>query len=118
MRKRSLMLILAVSATTIGALSPAASQAQQSTAAQALQANVSQGQQTSQNNQQLSVEKIMRDQRWIGVSPSNYRWSGDSKSVYFDWNPENKRQSSTYQVGVSSYKVIKSSDSDNKPLPS
>ena len=117
MRKRSLMLILSVSATTIGLFSPANSQAQQSTA-QRQQATASQPQQSGQTNPQLTVEKIMRDQKWIGVSPSNYRWSGDSKLVYFDWNPQNKRKSATYQVSVSNRQVIPSSDTNSeKALP-
>jgi dipeptidyl aminopeptidase/acylaminoacyl peptidase len=59
----------------------------------------------------LTVEKIMRDQKWIGIPPSNYRWSDDSKSIYFDWNPENKPKSAVYRVGVSNNKIIKSADS-------
>lgn len=31
----------------------------------------------------LTVEKIMRDQRWIGVSPSGFHWSADSKTLFF-----------------------------------
>ena len=34
----------------------------------------------------LTVEKIMKDQKWLGTSPSNFRWSADSKKIYFDWN--------------------------------
>jgi hypothetical protein len=32
---------------------------------------------------QLTVEKIMRDPVWIGISPSEVRWSEDSKQIYF-----------------------------------
>lgn len=59
----------------------------------------------------LTVEGIMRDQKWIGTSPSNYRWSDDSKSIYFDWNPENKKKSALYRVNVGNNKVVKSADS-------
>lgn len=38
----------------------------------------------------LSVEKIMRDPKWMGISPSNVQWSPDSRQVYFNWNPEVK----------------------------
>ncbi|MEY4930785.1 MAG: hypothetical protein RI909_1509, partial [Bacteroidota bacterium] len=37
----------------------------------------------------LTVEKIMRDPKWIGVAPSNLNWSDDGKQLYFSWNPEN-----------------------------
>lgn len=55
----------------------------------------------------LTVEKIMRDQKWIGVSPSDYRWSADSKTVYFNWNPEGKESSEIYGLEVSSGKLKK-----------
>jgi dipeptidyl aminopeptidase/acylaminoacyl peptidase len=56
----------------------------------------------------LSVEKIMRDQRWLGSSPSEYRWSSDSKTVFFEWNPERKDTTECYALDVSSGKVKKS----------
>ena len=37
----------------------------------------------------LTIEKIMRDPKWIGVSPSDIKWSDDGKKIYFKWNPEN-----------------------------
>lgn len=52
----------------------------------------------------LSVEKIMRDQKWIGVAPTNFRWASDSKTLFFDWNPENKEKSEGYQVHTASLK--------------
>lgn len=60
----------------------------------------------------LTVEKIMRDQKWLGVSPSAYRWSADSKTVYFNWNPEGKDNDQLYQVNISSGKPVKA----NEPL--
>lgn len=49
------------------------------------------------NAQTLSVEKIMKDPKWIGTSPSNITWSPDSKSVLFNWNPEKKIADSVYR---------------------
>ncbi len=46
---------------------------------------------------QLTVEKIMRDPKWIGSSPSNVFWSHDSKTVYFGWNPTQQISDSVYQ---------------------
>jgi dipeptidyl aminopeptidase/acylaminoacyl peptidase len=46
--------------------------------------------------QTLTVEKIMKDAKWIGTSPSGVFWSPDSKTVYFNWNPENKVSDSVY----------------------
>ncbi len=48
----------------------------------------------------LSVQKIMRDPKWMGVAPTNYRWSGDSKTIFFSWNPENKEKDASYKVSV------------------
>jgi dipeptidyl aminopeptidase/acylaminoacyl peptidase len=36
----------------------------------------------------LTVQKIMRDPKWIGTSPSNVFWSPDSRKIYFNWNPQ------------------------------
>jgi dipeptidyl aminopeptidase/acylaminoacyl peptidase len=58
----------------------------------------------------LTVEKIMRDQKWIGTAPDNYRWADDSKAVYFDWNPENKAKTQLYRVLIGKNKPEKSPD--------
>ncbi len=46
----------------------------------------------------LTVEKIMRDPKWIGTSPANVHWSDDSKKVYFDWNPDNAVRSELFAI--------------------
>ncbi len=51
-------------------------------------------------SQTLTVEKIMRDPKWIGTSPSIVFWSNDSKSVFFNWNPENKLSDSLYNYAI------------------
>lgn len=48
----------------------------------------------------LTVEKIMRDPKWMGTAPTNYRWSDDSKTVFFTWNPENKDKEQQYMTSV------------------
>lgn len=50
--------------------------------------------------QSLTVEKIMRDPKWIGTSPSNPVWSQDSKTVYFNWNPQGNISDSVYAFAV------------------
>lgn len=44
----------------------------------------------------LTVEKIMRDPKWIGSSPSGIQWAQDAKSFYFDWNPDAAPDDSIY----------------------
>jgi dipeptidyl aminopeptidase/acylaminoacyl peptidase len=50
--------------------------------------------------QQLTIEKIMKDPKWIGTQPSNISWGWDSKNIYFSWNPENNISDSTYTFAV------------------
>ena len=52
----------------------------------------------------LSVEKIMRDPKWMGVSPANVQWSPDSRQVYFTWNPESKEKDQLFSVAPSQIK--------------
>lgn len=47
---------------------------------------------------QLTVEKIMRDPKWIGIAPSGINWSADSKTVYFIWNPDKAAADSLYKI--------------------
>ena len=46
----------------------------------------------------LTVEKIMRDPKWMGTSPANVSWSYDSKYIYFNWNPEKAITDSLYFI--------------------
>ena len=46
----------------------------------------------------LTVEKIMRDPKWIGSSPSALSWSYDSKYLYFNWNPGKAYSDSLYFI--------------------
>ncbi|MBN9296611.1 MAG: S9 family peptidase [Filimonas sp.] len=62
----------------------------------------------SAKSQQLTVEKIMRDPKWIGTSPSNVTWSYDSKTVFFDWNPDKNESDSTYAYNLQTKKIEKS----------
>jgi len=59
----------------------------------------------------LTVDKIMRDPKWMGTSPSNYRWSDNSKYLFFDWNPEGNDKAQVYRLDVNSKKYELSTDS-------
>jgi len=48
----------------------------------------------------LTIEKIMRDPKWIGVAPSAIRWSDDSKKIYFNWDPKSGYRSSLYSITI------------------
>lgn len=49
----------------------------------------------------LSVEYIMRDPKWMGYFPSDIRWSDDSQTIYFQYNPEENPSDSLYQIQLS-----------------
>jgi hypothetical protein len=59
----------------------------------------------------LSVEKIMRDQKWIGLGPFDYCWSADSKTLFFSWNPEARNEPELYALDVASAKYRKTDKS-------
>lgn len=43
--------------------------------------------QSVENVSILTIEKIMKGEDFVGYSPTNIQWSDDSKTIYFDWNP-------------------------------
>jgi hypothetical protein len=51
---------------------------------------------------QLTVEKIMRDPKWIGTSPSNLQWSAEG-TLYFQWNPEKALSDSAYFITIQNH---------------
>jgi len=53
---------------------------------------------SAQEKQELSVDLIMQDSKWIGAVASNIWWSEDSKQVYFKWNPGDAEDDSIYVV--------------------
>jgi dipeptidyl aminopeptidase/acylaminoacyl peptidase len=57
----------------------------------------------------LTVEKIMRDPKWIGTSPSNVYWSVDGNSLYFNWNPDNLPSDSVYFITLTNHTPVKAS---------
>lgn len=44
------------------------------------------------------MEAIMRDPQWIGSSPATPQWSIDSKTLYFNWNPDRAPGDSLYYI--------------------
>jgi len=66
----------------------------------------------------LTVEKIMRDPKWIGVAPSNFFWSEDGKQIYFQWNPEKLPGDSLYLVSLTNLTPVKVSPTVRRQLPS
>lgn len=65
----------------------------------------------------LTIEKIMRDPKWIGVSPSNIHWSDDSKKVLFTWNPDKAGTEGLFAVTPANITPQKVSIADRRSLP-
>jgi dipeptidyl aminopeptidase/acylaminoacyl peptidase len=72
----------------------------------------------AQKLETLTVEKIMRDPKWIGTSPSNIRWSDDSKKVYFNWAPVAADETAYYNITTNDTKPQKVSIEERKALSS
>ncbi len=64
----------------------------------------------------LTVEKIMRDPKWMGVSPDNIQWKENSRDLYFNWNPEAAREADLYQISVDRRKPQKVGDDLEKSI--
>jgi dipeptidyl aminopeptidase/acylaminoacyl peptidase len=65
----------------------------------------------------LTIEKIMRDPKWIGTSPSAIHWSDDSKKIYFNWNPTDSVRDGLFSVTPADINPQKVSLRAQKLLP-
>lgn len=65
----------------------------------------------------LTVEKIMRDPRWMGSSPSNPQWARDGK-LFFNWNPDNSPADSVYVISKGSKTPVKATVAEQQTLVS
>lgn len=66
----------------------------------------------------LTVEKIMRDQKWIGTSPSNPFWSADGRYLFFQWNPEKGVSDSLYYITLTDKTPRKATVDMRQNIPS
>ena len=47
---------------------------------------------------EMTIDSIMRGPDLVGYPPTGLRWSGDSKTLYFEWRKPGEEESSTYAV--------------------
>ncbi len=72
----------------------------------------------AQQKPALTIERIMQDPKVsVGTSPSNIFWSEDSKTIYFDWNPEANPADSLYKVAAIGGEPVPVPISDQIGLP-
>ncbi|WP_395804775.1 TolB family protein, partial [Daejeonella sp.] len=64
----------------------------------------------------LSVDKIMRDPKWMGVSPSNIQWDNNSRTIYFNWNPDKVKEDPLYQISIDNRKPQQTAENQKKSL--
>ena len=57
----------------------------------------------------LTVEKTMRDPKWIGTSPSVPQWSADGRTIFFNWNPDKATSDSLYFITLDYKTPVKAS---------
>jgi dipeptidyl aminopeptidase/acylaminoacyl peptidase len=62
----------------------------------------------------LTVEKIMRDPKWIGTSPTTPQWSNDSKTLYFNWNPDKAIDDSLYYITLNNKTPVKATPGEKQ----
>ena len=65
----------------------------------------------------LTVEKIMRDPKWIGVSPSGIRWGDNSKKIYFNWNPDTAFRDELFSITPEDIKPVRVGLDARRVLP-
>ena len=53
------------------------------------------------NISSLQIKDIMQGDAFVGPRPSNAHWATDSKTLYFDWNPDGSLSDSLYAYSVS-----------------
>lgn len=65
----------------------------------------------------LTIEKIMRDPKWIGVSPSDIHWSDDSKKILFKWNIDKTGPDELFVITPANTAPQKVSIAERRSLP-
>ncbi|MBN2174643.1 MAG: S9 family peptidase, partial [Bacteroidales bacterium] len=60
------------------------------------------------NKSVLTIEKIMQDPaKWIGTEPERISWDENSKTVYFNWNPDHDTLASMYSWSLKDKNISK-----------
>ena len=65
----------------------------------------------------LTVESIMRGPELVGYPPSDVRWSGDSKELFFEWRQPGEDDPATYVVARDGGEPRRLSDEERKRAP-
>src|SRR5688500_20289957 len=65
----------------------------------------------------LTVDSIMRGPALVGYPPSDLRWSGDSKELYFEWRMPGEDEAATWVVARDGGQPRRLTDDERKLAP-
>jgi dipeptidyl aminopeptidase/acylaminoacyl peptidase len=65
----------------------------------------------------LTIDSIMRGPKLVGYPPSDLRWSGDSKELYFEWRMPDEDESATWVVGREGGAPRRLTDEERRSAP-
>ena len=65
----------------------------------------------------LTVDSIMRGPKLVGYPPSDLRWSGDSKELYFEWRMPDEDEPATWVVGRGGGQPRRLTDDERRSAP-
>jgi dipeptidyl aminopeptidase/acylaminoacyl peptidase len=69
------------------------------------------------NRSSLKIEQIMQGEKFVGFLPEDIRWSPDSRTIYFSWNPEQDTLRSEYKIVIGEDQARKLSLEEEQALP-
>lgn len=72
----------------------------------------------AQKLDKLTVEKIMRDPKWMGTSPSATFWSNDASTLYFLWNPDKDPNDSIWYITTTNKTPVKATAQQKQAISS
>jgi dipeptidyl aminopeptidase/acylaminoacyl peptidase len=64
----------------------------------------------------LSVEKIMRDPKWIGQAPDGIYWDLQSKRIFFNWAEQAQHPAQLYQLTVGQQQPLKVTEEERRTI--
>ena len=67
-------------------------------------------------SEKLTVEKIMKDAKWIGTSPSAPQWTADGRTLFFYWNPDKAISDSLYYITMDNKIPVKASVTEKQNM--
>ncbi len=65
----------------------------------------------------LTVDSIMRGPKLVGYPPSDLRWSGDSKELYFEWRMPDEDEAATWVVAREGGEPKRLTDDERRSAP-